>query len=86
MTEIVIQGIGGRMGHGLGHGVGIDIHELPVFGRRSNTVGAGSVITVEPGVYLPGKFGVRLEDYGVVTEHGFEPFTTSPHDLQIIDC
>lgn len=79
-------GYGDYYGHGLGHGVGIDIHELPVFGRKSNTVEEGAVITVEPGVYLPGVGGVRLEDYGVVTADGYEPFTTSPHELQIIDC
>ena len=79
-------GYGDYYGHGLGHGVGIDIHELPNFGRKSNIVEAGAVITVEPGVYLPGVGGVRLEDYGLVTETGFEPFTTSPHDLQVIDC
>ncbi len=79
-------GYGDYYGHGLGHGVGIDIHELPVFGRMHNTVGEGAVITVEPGVYLPGEFGVRLEDYGQVTAEGFEPFTTSPHELQVIDC
>lgn len=79
-------GYGDCYGHGLGHGVGIDIHELPVFGRTSNTVEAGAVITVEPGVYLPGVGGVRLEDYGVVTEDGYDPFTTSTHDLVVIDC
>ncbi|MBM6941712.1 MULTISPECIES: Xaa-Pro peptidase family protein [Collinsella] len=79
-------GYGDYYGHGLGHGVGIDIHEMPNFGRRSNTVEAGAVITVEPGVYLPGVGGVRLEDYGLVTEKGFEPFTTSPHELQVIAC
>ena len=79
-------GYGDYYGHGLGHGVGIDIHELPNFGRRSNIVETGAVITVEPGVYLPGVGGVRLEDFGMVTETGFDPFTKSPHDLQIIDC
>lgn len=79
-------GYGAYYNHGLGHGVGIDIHEMPNFGRTSNTVEAGSVITVEPGVYLPGVGGVRLEDYGLVTEAGYEPFTASPHELQIIDC
>lgn len=79
-------GYGDYYGHGLGHGVGIDIHELPNFGRASNIVEAGSVVTVEPGVYLPGVGGVRLEDYGVVTEDGYEPFTSSPHELQVIDC
>ena len=43
------------------------------------------VCTVEPGIYLPGWGGVRLEDYGVVTEEGFEPFTASTHDLIVID-
>lgn len=79
-------GYGDFYGHGLGHGVGIDIHESPNFGRRSNAVEAGAVITVEPGVYLPGGFGVRLEDYGLVTPEGYEPFTKSPHELQVIDC
>lgn len=79
-------GYGDCYGHGLGHGVGIDIHELPNFGRKSNIVEAGAVITVEPGVYLPGVGGVRLEDYGLVTEDGFEPFTRSPHELQVISC
>ncbi len=79
-------GYGAYYNHGLGHGVGIDIHEMPMFGRRGNTVEAGAVITVEPGVYLPGVGGVRLEDFGLVTETGYEPFTQSPHELQVIDC
>ena len=79
-------GYGAYYNHGLGHGVGIDIHEMPNFGRTSNVVEAGAVITVEPGVYLPGVGGVRLEDYGLVTETGYEPFTASPHELQVIDC
>ena len=45
----------------------------------------GAVITVEPGVYLPGVGGVRLEDYGVVTKDGYEPFTQSSHDLVVIE-
>ena len=52
----------------------------------TSTSEVGSVITMEPGVYLPGVGGVRLEDYGVVTENGYEPFTKTPHDLHIIDC
>ena len=83
---IAEAGYGAYYGHGLGHGVGIDIHELPVFGRTNNTVEAGAVITIEPGIYLPGEFGVRLEDFGLITEEGFEPFTRSPHELQVIAC
>ena len=79
-------GYGDYYNHGLGHGVGIDIHELPMFGRKSNVIEAGSVITMEPGVYLPGVGGVRLEDYGLVTADGYEPFTQSLHELQIISC
>ena len=79
-------GYGDYYNHGLGHGVGIDIHELPNFNRSKNTIEVGSVITMEPGVYLPGVGGVRLEDYGVVTENGYEPFTKTPHDLHVIDC
>ncbi len=80
-------GLGAYFNHGLGHGVGVEIHEEPSFSPRwDKPVPAGSVVTIEPGVYLPGKFGIRLEDTGVVTERGFEPFATSPHDLVVIDC
>jgi Xaa-Pro aminopeptidase len=72
----------GKLSHGLGHGVGINIHESPVFSTKSKDVlVAGNVITVEPGIYLEGFGGVRIEDFGLVTAEGFEDFTTSPHNL-----
>lgn len=78
-------GYGAYYGHGLGHGVGIEIHELPGFDMRwDKPVPAGSVVTIEPGVYLPDEFGIRLEDCGVVTEGGYESFTRLGHDLRII--
>ena len=83
---IADAGYGPYYNHGLGHGVGIDIHEMPNFNRRGETVEEGAVITMEPGVYLPGVGGVRLEDYGLVTADGYEPFTQSSHDLQVIPC
>lgn len=79
------NGFAGKMGHGLGHGVGIDIHELPVLSPRNEApLEVGNVVTVEPGVYLPGEIGCRLEDFGVITEDGFEVFTKSTHELVII--
>ncbi len=78
-------GFGGKMGHGLGHGVGIDIHEEPVLSpRNKEALVAGNVVTVEPGIYLEGEFGMRLEDFGVVTEDGYEVFTQSTHEMVII--
>lgn len=78
-------GFAGKMGHGLGHGVGRDIHEQPTLSPRSVLpLVAGNVVTVEPGVYLPGEFGMRLEDCGVVTDDGFEVFTQSTHEMVII--
>lgn len=78
-------GFAGKMGHSLGHGVGIDVHELPALSpRNAAPLVAGNVVTVEPGVYLPGEFGMRLEDFGVVTESGFEVFTQSTHDPVIL--
>ena len=84
---IADAGYGDFYKHGLGHGVGVEIHEEPNFNRRNlEPIPAGAVITIEPGIYLPGKFGVRLEDFGLVTEEGYEPFTQSPHDLRVIAC
>ena len=80
-------GYGDFYKHGLGHGVGVEIHEEPNFNRRNmEPIPAGAVITIEPGIYLPGKFGIRLEDFGLVTEDGYEPFTESPHELTVIPC
>lgn len=78
-------GYKGRMGHGLGHGVGIQIHEEPVLSPRNDKpLKSGNVVTVEPGIYIPGNFGMRLEDFGVITENGFEVFTKSTHDMVVV--
>lgn len=87
LAECVLAegGFGGKMGHGLGHGVGIDIHEEPVLAPRNvQPLQVGNVVTVEPGIYLPGEFGMRLEDFGVIVDDGFEVFTQSTHDLVIV--
>lgn len=79
---IADAGYGDYFGHGLGHGFGIDIHELPSLRPRSETIlEAGMVFTIEPGIYLPGWGGVRLEDDILVTEDGYEILTTVPKDL-----
>ncbi|MEG2982113.1 MAG: type II 3-dehydroquinate dehydratase [Raoultibacter sp.] len=84
--DVLAQGgFGGAMGHGLGHGVGIDIHEQPVLSPRNDKpLACGNVVTVEPGIYIPGQFGMRLEDFGVITHEGFEIFTQSTHETVIL--
>ena len=78
-------GYGDYFGHGTGHGVGIEIHEQPnVSMRNDSPLKAGNVVTVEPGIYLPGKFGVRIEDMAVITENGYENLTKTPKELIIL--
>jgi Xaa-Pro aminopeptidase len=72
----------GAMGHGLGHGLGLDVHEEPRLSTESSDVLApGNVVTVEPGIYLEGRFGIRIEDDVVVTEDGIENLTGFRKDL-----
>jgi Xaa-Pro aminopeptidase len=83
---ITDAGYGQFFGHGLGHGVGLEIHEDP----RLNTRGTeyilepGNIVTIEPGIYLPGKFGVRIEDYALVTEDGADVLSKVPKKLRSI--
>ena len=82
---ITEAGYGKYFGHSTGHGVGLDIHELPFVSSKSDTLLLnGMVITDEPGIYLPGKFGVRIEDMLCVTENGYHNFVNLPKELIIL--
>ncbi len=82
---IYANGFKGCFGHGLGHGVGIDIHEAPSLSPRyQDALKPGMVVTVEPGIYLQNKFGVRIEDTVVITDNGYENITKSKKELIIL--
>ena len=82
---IEAAGYGPYFGHGLGHSLGLNIHESP---RAAKTYHRefvhGKIVTIEPGIYLPGKFGVRIEDSVIYTENGYENLCTSPKNLIIV--
>ncbi len=79
---ITEHGLGEYFKHSTGHGVGLMIHEQPFVSAKSATIlSSGMVITVEPGIYLPDKFGVRIEDMAVVTKDGYSNFATLPKEL-----
>lgn len=76
------QGYVEEFGHSLGHGVGLSLHEEPIIGRKSKMkLQENMVVTIEPGLYLPGKYGVRIEDMVLITEKGCENLNHCPKDL-----
>jgi len=78
-------GYGEYFGHGFGHGVGAEIHEYPSLSPRSeSTLRSGNIVTSEPGIYIPEKFGVRIEDMIFVTDSGNENLTCAPKELIIL--
>jgi Xaa-Pro aminopeptidase len=75
-----------HFGHGLGHGVGLEVHEGPRLSPKSDDVLAvGEVVTVEPGIYLPGELGVRIEDFVVVSDDGYRNLSTLPKELTLVE-
>lgn len=79
------KGYGDYFGHGLGHGVGVEIHESPNLNPSSSHIlKCGHIVTVEPGIYLPGEFGVRIEDMALVTKEGCENLTLCEKKLIVI--
>jgi Xaa-Pro aminopeptidase len=81
-TIIEEAGFGGQFGHGLGHGVGLEVHEAPWLNPElPSTIAAGNVVTVEPGVYIEGLGGIRIEDLVIVGADGLEVLTDFPKEL-----
>ena len=84
-SAIAEAGLADAYGHGLGHGVGLDIHEAPNLRPEStDTLAAGNVVTVEPGLYLPGVGGCRIEDLVAVTEDGCEIISSFTKEMLVV--
>ena len=82
---ITAAGYGDKFGHGTGHGVGVEIHEATYLSPKSkDTLVTGNVITDEPGIYIPGRFGVRIEDMALITDSGYELLTRCPKELIVL--
>jgi Xaa-Pro aminopeptidase len=82
---IAEAGYGDRFGHSLGHSLGLFIHESPNYSQRcEDIIEENMVLSIEPGIYLPGKFGVRIEDIAIVKKDGIVNLTHSPKELIII--
>jgi Xaa-Pro aminopeptidase len=87
VARAIIDGAGHaeHFGHGLGHGVGLEVHEGPRLSKQGEVaLAAGHIVTVEPGVYIPGHVGVRIEDLVAVTEDGHDVLSSLPKDLQVV--
>ena len=86
VREYITQnGYGANFGHGTGHGVGLQIHEKPVLNQRENSIlKPNQVVTVEPGIYVKGLGGVRIEDLCIITEDGYIDLTKSDKNLIIL--
>ncbi|WP_083928834.1 M24 family metallopeptidase [Geopsychrobacter electrodiphilus] len=83
--HIEAVGFGGYFGHGLGHGVGLDIHEYPTVSNKGlDKLQPGMVITIEPGIYMPGRGGVRVEDTILITEDGYRALTSIPKKFRAL--
>ena len=82
---ITKQGYGEAFGHSLGHGIGLDVHEGPVLAKNTDSaLQVNNCVTIEPGIYIDGLGGVRIEDDILITENGCQRFTNSTKDLIIL--
>ena len=78
-------GYGKYFTHSTGHGVGVEIHEYPNLSPASDSIlQVGNIVTVEPGIYIPEKFGVRIDDMALITENGCNNLTKAPKNLIIL--